>query len=386
MRSLSPLTTLVCLVTLTYTHPATTNTPSITFFNNNTLFQSPPSYTTPGTLYARTLHLPDHSLLATWENYSPEPPPVAFPIYRSTDYGLTWSQIAWVNDTQYSYGLRYQPFLYLLPRDFGRWKAGSVLLAGSAIPTDLSSTHIELYASEDGGMGWEFVSHIASGGKAVPDNGLTPVWEPFLMLYGGVLVCYYSDQRDPAHGQKLVHQVSSDGVSWGDVVDDVAYEEYTARPGMPVVSQMGEGGEWIMTYEYGGGMVDGVRPVNYTFPVFYKISEDPLGFGGVEGMPIVSNDEGRVVPVSSPYNVFDEAEGMLIVSCGTLGDVFVNKQGGEVGSWEVRKTEERISYTRSLEIVSDDGGGKGLLLAGGGVGPPSKENKVTVGMVDMAGW
>jgi hypothetical protein len=54
-------------------------------------------------------------------------------------------------------------------------------MAGSAIPTDLSSTHIELYASRDSGVTWKFVSHIAAGGRAVPDNGLTPVWEPFLM-------------------------------------------------------------------------------------------------------------------------------------------------------------------------------------------------------------
>lgn len=40
-------------------------------FNNKTIFQSPPNYTVPGTLYARTLELPDGSLLATWENYSP---------------------------------------------------------------------------------------------------------------------------------------------------------------------------------------------------------------------------------------------------------------------------------------------------------------------------
>lgn len=51
---------------------------------------------------------------------------------------------------------------------------------------------------------WTFVSHVAHGGEALPDNGLTPVWEPFLMLYKGQIVCYYSDQRDSLHGQKLV--------------------------------------------------------------------------------------------------------------------------------------------------------------------------------------
>ena len=382
----STLPFLLGLATSSPTPPWSSSSAQITYYNNNTIFQSPPDYTVPGTLYARSLQLPCGDLLATWENYSPEPPPVAFPIYRSTDYGVSWSQIAWVNDTQYGYGNRYQPFLYLLPRDFAQWKAGTVFLAGSAIPTDLSSTHIELYASTDSGVTWEFVSHIAEGGEAVPDNGLTPVWEPYLMLYQDKLVCYYSDQRDPAHGQKLVHQVTSDGLTWEGVVDDVAYAEYTARPGMPIVSQLGKGGKYIMTYEYGGGPVDGVMPVNYTFPVFYKISEDPLAFDAVEGQPIVTNDAERTVPVSSPYNVYDKEEEMLIVSCGTLGDVFVNKAGGDVGSWESRKTMERTSYTRSLRIVKDEKWGKGLLLAGGGALPPSEGNKVTVGMVDMEGW
>jgi hypothetical protein len=364
----------------------------ITFYNDRTIFQSPATYTAPGTLYARTIQLADHSLLATWENYSPEPPLVAFPIYHSTDLGQSWSFLSWVNDTEYSYGLRYQPFIYLLPRAFAGWETGTIFLAGSAIPTDLSSTHLELYVSTDDGATWKFVSHIAAGGKAVPNNGETPVWEPSLMLYYDeskgkeVLVCYYSDQRDAKHGQKLVHQFTSDGLSWEGVVDDVAYDEYTARPGMPIVAQLGEGGKYLMTYEYGGGPVDGAQPADYTFPVFYKIAANPLQFDAVEGLPIVTNDAARTVPVSSPYVVYDGPEAMLIVSCGTLGDVFVNKDMGAVGSWEAKKTNERTSYSRSLNLVSCTEGAKGLLLADGGSLPPSKENKVTVGLVDIEGW
>ena len=41
-------------------------------------------------------------------------------------------------------------------------------------------------------------------------------------MYNDELICYYSDQRDPAHGQKLVHQVSSDLQNWGPVVTDEA--------------------------------------------------------------------------------------------------------------------------------------------------------------------
>ncbi len=54
--------------------------------------------------------------------------------------------------------------------------------------------------------------------------------------YDNQLVVYYSDQRDPLHGQKLAHQTSSDLVNWGPVVNDAAYTEYLARPGMTTVA------------------------------------------------------------------------------------------------------------------------------------------------------
>lgn len=147
------------------------------------LFVPPSDYTDPRVLYARTAELAfsQNTLLATWENYSPEPPPVYFPIYRSTDHGVSWTHISNVTDQVNGWGLRYQPFLYELPDDFAGFEKGTVLLAGNSIPTDLSQTRIDLYASRDAGVTWEFVSHVAAGGEALPDNGLTPVWEPFIM-------------------------------------------------------------------------------------------------------------------------------------------------------------------------------------------------------------
>lgn len=156
-----------------------TATPAV--FSNRTIFTPPSNYTDPRVLYARSVQLPNGDLLATWENYSPEPPPVYFPIYRSRDNGYSWTEISRVQDTANGLGLRYQPFLYVLPETIGQFPAGTLLLAGNSIPTDLSSTHIDLYASSDDGETWSFVSHIAEGGEAVPDNGLTPVWEPFLL-------------------------------------------------------------------------------------------------------------------------------------------------------------------------------------------------------------
>ena len=150
-------------------------------FSNRVVFVPPATYTDPRVLYARTVELADGTLLSTWENYSPEPPPVYYPIFKSVDGGQHWKHFSNITDQVNGWGLRYQPFLYQLPEAIADFPAGTVLAAGNSIPTDLSETQIDLYASRDFGFTWEFVSHIAHGGEALPDNGLTPVWEPFLM-------------------------------------------------------------------------------------------------------------------------------------------------------------------------------------------------------------
>lgn len=151
--------------------------------SNNVIF-SPPSnagWTDPRVLYSRAIELSDGSLLATWENYSKEPPLVYFPIFKSTDGGVKWTEIGKVQDQVNGWGMRYQPNLYQLPKAIGKFAKGTILCAGNSIPTDLSKTKIDVYASTDGGVSWKFVSSVAQGGEARPNNGLTPVWEPYLM-------------------------------------------------------------------------------------------------------------------------------------------------------------------------------------------------------------
>ena len=114
-----------------------------------TIYSPPSTYKIPRVLYARTLLTSEKTLLATWEDYGPEPP--YFPIYESKDDGNTWSEIGRVKDQKNGWGLRYQPFLYELSEEFGEFPAGTILCAGSAIPPDLSVTQLELYASTDKG-------------------------------------------------------------------------------------------------------------------------------------------------------------------------------------------------------------------------------------------
>jgi hypothetical protein len=119
------------------------------------IYRPPASYKIPRVLYARTLALREGGILATWEDYGPEPP--VFPIFKSKDNGKTWSEISRVKDAVNGWGLRYQPFLYQLPEPFGGFPAGTILLAGSAIPRDLSITQLDLYASTDLGFAPPFV-------------------------------------------------------------------------------------------------------------------------------------------------------------------------------------------------------------------------------------
>lgn len=117
-----------------------------------TIFIPPANYNIPRTLYARTLLLKEsNKILATWENYSPQPPLVYYPIFESDDLGQTWHEIGQVHDQVNGWGMRYQPFLYELPQPIGGFPAGTLLCAGNSIPANLSATQIDLYASLDKG-------------------------------------------------------------------------------------------------------------------------------------------------------------------------------------------------------------------------------------------
>jgi hypothetical protein len=73
-------------------------------FSQRVVFTPPSDYNDPRVLYARTAQFKDGTLLATWENYSPEPPLVYFPIYQSTDGGYNWQELSRVEDTENKFG------------------------------------------------------------------------------------------------------------------------------------------------------------------------------------------------------------------------------------------------------------------------------------------
>ncbi|PPS69867.1 MULTISPECIES: RICIN domain-containing protein [Streptomyces] len=344
---------------------------------SQTMYTPPSNAPAPGSLYPRAIRLQNSgssngTLLATFEQYSSGTP--VFPIYRSTDNGNSWTQISSISDTHNGFGNRYQPFLYELPTQIGNFPAGTILAAGNSIPNDLSSTELDLYASTDHGVSWTYVSSIAKGGEADPTNGKTPVWEPFLMVSGSKLIVYYSDQRDPNNGQKIVHQVSTDGVNWGSVVNDVATSTYGDRPGMPVIAKL-PNGSYVMTYEFWGAPEGG-------FAVYYKISSNPEAFGSATGIALKATDGTQ--PKSAPYITWlptGGANGTLVVSANSSDDLFLNTQNGAANTWTRIPSTVPSGYSRGLLPLAD--GHSLLILSGGHVG--SGLNPVTYGTIDLGG-
>ena len=129
-----------------------------TDFTNNILWYPAEDAVNWHTLYARSLQLPDESLIITWENYPLEPPLVNHPILRSVDGGATWTDYSAVNDEVNGWGMRFQPFLYTLPQPIGSFAAGTILAAGVSSPFSLAGgVYIELYASTDNAQTFRFV-------------------------------------------------------------------------------------------------------------------------------------------------------------------------------------------------------------------------------------
>lgn len=194
------------------------------------------------------------------------------------------------------------------------------------------------------------------------------------MTYDNQLVVYYSDQRDPAHGQKLVHQTSTDLHTWADPVDDVAYSNYTFRPGMTTVAQLPTG-QYIMTYEFYGA-------VEADFAVYYRISEDPLNFNAAAGQVVRAANDG-VVPTSSPYVVWSAAggaNGTIAVSSGNDEAIFLNTELGQPDAWTRVDTPSGQSYTRNLRVLP---GQKDVLITGAGV-LNGENNSVQTSVMDIA--
>lgn len=182
-------------------------------------------------------------------------------VMESTDDGATWKMIARPVETfDPSITGISMAHIYELPAQVGDMPAGTLLYSGNSVDYSRKS-HIAVWRSFDCGYTWEEYTVIAEGGGTKEG-----VWEPFMWYEesDGYLYCFYSDDSDPAHDQKLVYKRSADGVNWSDIGDVCTFPLFKDRPGMFIMTKMGED-SYFMVYEYFG---------TGKGAVYYKITDD----------------------------------------------------------------------------------------------------------------
>jgi hypothetical protein len=377
-------------------------------------------------IYPKSAQLPSGRLIASFEKATVVPATAGadgetLPIYKSDDYGTTWQPLSHVKAPAYlSHDSKYakytsnwtNPYLYTLPQNVGTLKAGTLLLASvvsgedyfyqehkAADPNwtpsndgDRREMAIALFSSTDEGMTWKVVNIIATGGwqggsagaigRNIADANtykqVDPLWEPYLMVRDGILVCYYSDENDyigfdpvtgaakldpgndtatDSHGQVLVHKTWNGRRStWSAPVVDVPglvqsmggskTEIGGGRPGMTNVVQTTDR-KWLITYEYWGGGAN----------VRYKVTKDPLTFyadGDPAGKAITSLP---VDPGSHPLTTGGSPvtirlpDGRLLYNAAGSGNVWVNASGRSDGVWKEYQTTVGPGYSRNLQYV-----------------------------------
>ncbi|MDT0479279.1 RICIN domain-containing protein [Streptomyces doebereineriae] len=385
-------------------------------------------------VYPKSAQLPSGRLVASFEKSTVvtatgSADKQTLPVYKSDDHGTSWQPLSEVkapaylsSDPQYAkYTSNWtNPYLYVLPQDVGNLKQGTLLLASVVsgddyyykehkaadpnwTPTndgDRKDLAIALYSSTDDGATWKVENVVATGGwqggsagavgqniaAANTNQQVDPVWEPYLMVYKGKLVCYYSDENDytgfnattgvptldPANdtatdsqGQILAHKTwDGTGAVWSAPVVDIAGLTQTmgggkteiggGRPGMANVVRTTDG-KWLLTFEYWGGGVN----------TKYVLADDPLKFytgsatgTGVTSLPLDTGSHALATG-GSPV-LIKLPGGRLVYNAAGSGNVWVNDSGRSDGAWKEYQTTSQAGYSRNLQYV--DGTGRIVIL------------------------
>lgn len=292
---------------------------------STTVIDRPPESEWQATLKYPSMIEADGVLIATGERWVED---YMCPVYRSTDDGATWELVTKLEDP-YHEGMRtaFAPCVFELPVKVGEMPAGTIIIGSNSVNGGWNEGAIVLYRSFDKGLTWEPFTTVAYS-KA--QNGEFGVWEPnFVCKADGTLICYYSDDADLVHSQKLVYKYTTDGVNWSEQIDVVALNNTSLRPGMPVVTKLGDG-RYMLVYEIVG------MPGN---PVYCKFTEDPLDWGNPEtaGKLISADGKGLAATPWCAWTPVGGENGMLVVTgwrmsqgTSTTGsDIFVSFDYGE---------------------------------------------------------
>ncbi|MBE6607184.1 MAG: hypothetical protein E7633_01320 [Ruminococcaceae bacterium] len=223
-------------------------------------------------------------------------------ILESRDDGKTWNIIARPKETidPSIWGCSMAQ-IYELPAQVGDMPAGTLLFSANAVNYNYKS-HIGVWRSYDCGKTWEEYVLVARGG------GLgAGVWEPVMFYDEGYLYCFYSDDSNRKYDQRIVYRRSKDGVKWESVVNVCAFDEFEARPGMPIITKMGNG-EFFLVYEYCGA--------GQQCFIYYKKTKDITKWDPTDPGTLLEADVGgkKYNAASSPSCVWSPAGG----ECGTL--------------------------------------------------------------------
>lgn len=226
-----------------------------------------------------------------------------FKIMKSTDHGENWELISTVKETaDASLSAAWEPCLFELSQALGDFSEGTILLGGISIDDGCKSkTRLSVYASDDCGKTWSEISAVDEAGGT--GDG---IWEPFFVFDGGYLYCFYSDDSDAVHSQTIVYKRTADGINWSEKTSVVVSDNTQDRPGMPVVTKMGND-KYFLCYEFGNG--DG-------YPIYYKVSDSIESWNASDIGKEISTKSQRSIG-SSPCCVWipkGGKNGMLIVS------------------------------------------------------------------------
>lgn len=302
-------------------------------------------------------------------------------VMMSEDKGRTWECIARPKEVLFPElsSVGSMAHIYELPVKIGDMPAGTLLYSYNSVNygnrEDRKSGHsiLAVWRSFDCGYTWEEYVVIDEAGGI-----LEGVWEPFMTYCkeDGYLYCIYSDDSDPDHDQKISYKRSKDGVNWEgedgkigtgtaidvEPVDMIAMDFFECRPGMPVVTKLGNG-EYFMVYEH----YERAPGPGSGCPIRYKKTRDIANWGDPNDCgTLIKDDEGRVM-YSAPCCVWSPSGGeygTIIVTAKSASNqnrILLSFDYGEtwesvedpLGSKVTDKVGNRLGYSAGLWLSQD---------------------------------
>jgi hypothetical protein len=254
--------------------------------------------------WGRLARLPDGRWLAVTTRY-PGGETTTLQLSVSSDNARTWKPLSRVAEPKRKLD---NGELFVLPD-------GRVLLAMRSL-IDGVSYRLNVYASDDQGASWSFLSTITRNESPAgrKDRG---VWEPvFTRLDDGTLSVVYADEtradETPSFNQVVSQQLSNDGGrTWSPAVTIASQPGGgKLRPGMPVMTRRPNGG-FLMVLETCGD--------DPQCPVSYKTSADGRSWPAGLGTPMADQRCG-------PHVMSTTGGTMFVTSC--FNEVGASEDGG----------------------------------------------------------